>query len=42
MTDELNTTRGVAGAVAALYASVEDQTMAVPELIRWLEEHAES
>ncbi|WP_018917008.1 NAD(P)-dependent oxidoreductase [Vreelandella zhanjiangensis] len=42
MTDELNTTRSVAGAVAALYAGVEDQTMAVPELIRLLETRNES
>lgn len=42
MTDELNATRGVAGAVAALYASVEDKTMAVPELIRLLDTRTEA
>lgn len=37
MTDELGVARGVAGAVHALYAGVEDQSLAVPELIRLLE-----
>ncbi|MCS2608302.1 NAD(P)-dependent oxidoreductase [Halomonas dongshanensis] len=37
MTDELETSRGIASAVASLYAGVEDQTMAVPELIGLLE-----
>lgn len=38
MTDELGVARGVAAAVRALYASIDDQTLAVPEVIRVLGE----
>jgi 3-hydroxyisobutyrate dehydrogenase-like beta-hydroxyacid dehydrogenase len=37
MTSELGVERGVAGAVHALYASIEDNTLAVPEVIGVLE-----
>lgn len=40
MTEELGVEGSVAGAVHALYAGVEDQSMAVPELIRALQEKA--
>lgn len=38
MTDELGVPRGLASAVRDLYASVGDQTLSVPEVIRVLEE----
>ncbi|MDI5934396.1 NAD(P)-dependent oxidoreductase [Halomonas kalidii] len=37
MTDELGVARGVASAVRELYAGIEDQALAVPEVIRVLE-----
>lgn len=37
MTDELGVARGVASAVRDLYAGIEDQALAVPEIIRVLE-----
>ena len=40
MTDELGVARGVAEAVHALYSGVEDQGMAVPELIGLLEKRS--
>lgn len=37
MANELGVERGVAGAVSALYTSIDDDTLAVPEMIRVLE-----
>lgn len=40
MTDELDVARELASAVKAVYAGVEDQSLAVPELVRVLEKGA--